>query len=317
LGGWLILERWMTPSLFAGTSAEDEYTFMQTDGAAEKVRRHRETFITEADFVWLKRHNIEAVRIPVGYWLLNGDKPYSGGIEYLDWAVAMSEKYSLKVVIDLHGLPGSQNGYDHSGRAGKAEWFDDESYRAGSLDIIARFAERYKAHASLWGIQIINEPRLSVSRVGKVLSFYHRAYRSLTTILPAHVHIIVSDGFIPRILSWVLPRSMSRLMLDVHLYHMTTPLAQYRSLRWFFKKTQRRASFIRRLQKRHPVIIGEWSSVLRHTTTQKMKKNEEATAVRKYVALQRTAYDSAHAWFYWNYKTEHPGVWSYRTIAET
>lgn len=35
LGGWLLLERWMSPSLFAGTDAVDEYTLMQAGCSQE------------------------------------------------------------------------------------------------------------------------------------------------------------------------------------------------------------------------------------------------------------------------------------------
>ncbi len=75
-GGWLVLERWMTPSLFAGTDAVDEYTFMQTPSAREKVREHQKNFIRESDFKWLHANGVQAVRIPVGYWALEGDAPY-------------------------------------------------------------------------------------------------------------------------------------------------------------------------------------------------------------------------------------------------
>ena len=35
LGGWLVLERWMTPSVFAGTDATNEYELSKTtDGQA-------------------------------------------------------------------------------------------------------------------------------------------------------------------------------------------------------------------------------------------------------------------------------------------
>ena len=66
LGGWLVLEPWMTPSLFAGTDAKDEYTFMTTPDAAAKLRRHHETFITEDDFAWLGEQGLDLVRLPVG-----------------------------------------------------------------------------------------------------------------------------------------------------------------------------------------------------------------------------------------------------------
>jgi len=33
LGGWLVLEKWMTPKLFEGTTAEDEYSFSFEENA--------------------------------------------------------------------------------------------------------------------------------------------------------------------------------------------------------------------------------------------------------------------------------------------
>jgi len=53
LGGWLVLERWITPSLYADVEAEDEYTFCQMLGrkkASERLKNHRETWIV-ADFI--------------------------------------------------------------------------------------------------------------------------------------------------------------------------------------------------------------------------------------------------------------------------
>ena len=39
LGGWLALEKWITPSLYAGVQAEDEYTLCQTLGKAKAAER--------------------------------------------------------------------------------------------------------------------------------------------------------------------------------------------------------------------------------------------------------------------------------------
>jgi len=40
LGGWLVLEKWITPALFAGTSAEDKAHLWSADIAGSD-RRHR------------------------------------------------------------------------------------------------------------------------------------------------------------------------------------------------------------------------------------------------------------------------------------
>lgn len=56
IGGWLVLEPWITPSIFERTGNEaivDEWTFgeLQDRGAAEAaLRQHWDTFYTEDDF---------------------------------------------------------------------------------------------------------------------------------------------------------------------------------------------------------------------------------------------------------------------------
>jgi glucan 1,3-beta-glucosidase len=65
------------------------------------------------------------VRIPIGFWAydVSGGEPYiQGQAEYLDRAIGWARNHGLKVLIDVHGAPGSQNGYDNSGRRGDAQW---------------------------------------------------------------------------------------------------------------------------------------------------------------------------------------------------
>src|SRR6267142_1718523 len=68
LGGWLVLEKWMVPDVYRGTDAADEYNLCLTlgDKAQERLDHHRETFITAADFKWIKNCGLNAVRLPVG-----------------------------------------------------------------------------------------------------------------------------------------------------------------------------------------------------------------------------------------------------------
>jgi glucan 1,3-beta-glucosidase len=65
------------------------------------------------------------VRIPIGYWAydISAGEPYhQGQVQYLDNAIGWARNHGLKVLIDLHGAPGSQNGYDNSGHRGSATW---------------------------------------------------------------------------------------------------------------------------------------------------------------------------------------------------
>lgn len=59
------------------------------------------------------------VRLPVGFYAYdNSNTPYvSGSAQYVDQAINWARQTGLKVMIDLHGAPGSKNGWEHSGHA--------------------------------------------------------------------------------------------------------------------------------------------------------------------------------------------------------
>lgn len=305
----------MTPSVFVGTAAIDEWTFMGTPGAREKIDEHRRTFITEEDFQWLAEHGVNAVRIPVGYWVLEGDGPYVSGVRYLDWAMDMADKYKLRVLIDVHGLPGSQNGNDHTGRVGKARWYQESRFRERSVAAVAAIARRYRDRVPLWGVQVINEPRTELL-YWKLRRYYRRAYQELAQILRPETALVISDAFTPRLLSGTLRATTHPVILDVHLYHMATPFARSRSVEWFFRKTKRRQQLLELLSQKQPVIIGEWSGVISHETLRHIPKDQHDALFAAYVALQQEVYSVTRGWFYWSYKTEGPDQWNFRAQVE-
>src|SRR5579862_2118100 len=96
LGGWLVLEKWIAPSVYAGVDAEDEYTLCQTLGKAKasaRLKQHRETWITDDDFKWLAARGIGAVRVPVGYWVAEENPPFISGAETLEWALRTAKAH--------------------------------------------------------------------------------------------------------------------------------------------------------------------------------------------------------------------------------
>ena len=318
LGGWLIVEQWMTPSVFRDIDdAHDEYTLSQTEKGRERIRRHRQTFIQESDFVWLAAHGVELVRIPFGYWLFRDTDDYVGGLEELDWAMRMAEKYNIKVLLDLHALPGSQNGNDHSGRIGEARWFDEAKLRRESLLICVEAAERYKKSPILWGFEVINEPNFSWRTQWSLRKYYYRAHRKVLKILPDSVYVIFSDAFRPWLLVGALrdnPRQ--RVAMDIHWYSFGVNWKHQSSLDAYYKKVRKRVRTLKWLQKVHPVIIGEWSMTLARESYDKLGDQTLQAAERDHLHVQLEAYQSALAHIYWSYKVEAPGGWNYQDIVE-
>jgi glucan 1,3-beta-glucosidase len=111
LGGWLVTEPWITPSLYerAGDGAIDEYTLCQTlgrDAALSLLSAHWASWITAGDLANIAAAGMNHVRIPIGYWSVapvDGDPYVQGALDYLDQAIGWAGGAGLKVLIDLHG----------------------------------------------------------------------------------------------------------------------------------------------------------------------------------------------------------------------
>ena len=167
LGNWLVLEKWMNPALFEGTTAEDEYWLprqLSKEVYEARIKIHRSEYITERDFVTIKSWGLDAVRIPVPYFIFGDREPFIGCIEDLDKAFNWAEKYGLKILIDLHTAPDGQNGSDNGGICGVCKWAQNPEEVEFVHTVLERLAQRYGHREGLWGIELINEPALQGDR---------------------------------------------------------------------------------------------------------------------------------------------------------
>jgi len=315
LGGWLLVERWMNPTLFKGTDAEDEYSLMQTKDGATRIEAHRKSFITEEDWKWLAAHKITHVRLPVGYWALQDDAPYTNVTKHLDWAFAMAEKYKINILLDLHALKGSQNGTIHSGKIGAVKW---RAYEQDSLDALEELAIRYRNSSALWGIEIINEPKVLGNYIA-LLRYYRDAYKLLRGIVRHGTYTVFQDGFVPLLFSGALwSRKNYPVIMDTHFYLAVPQLFSWMTPRQYDRF--RRALFGGALLLtiwRQPVIVGEWSSILPQPMFNRVPQDEHYAMLAATIQRQRRAYRHAMGRFYWNYKTEGEGMYNYRSLVET
>lgn len=220
LGNWLVLEKWMKPGIFAASGEADEIWLHRSTESAELealLTRHRDTYITEADFRNIAAHGCNLVRIPVPYFIFGDVSGHPGCIEYLDRAFDWAERTGLKILIDLHTVPGSQNGFDNGGLTGVVRWHHSPRAVAYALNVLACLARRYRDRAALFGIEVLNEPidwltyaTSSSSRQAKdsfearrsgpipmvfLKRFYRESYRRLRPILAENQVIVFHDGF--------------------------------------------------------------------------------------------------------------------------
>lgn len=320
LGGWLVLEKWITPSLFKDLNAADESSFCTElgDKKVEVLDKHRKQFITGQDFKWIQECGLNAVRIPVGHWILGDTEPYVGNIEYLDFAFEMAEKYELKIIIDLHAAPGSQNGYDHSGIIGKIEWHKNSYYIERTIEVIAKLSERYAKHANLAGIELMNEPSNSIPKK-ILLNFYLMAIEQVRKYCEDSVLIVISDAFSPNVWSTELTGdTYKNITLDMHLYQCFDSRDKKLDIdKHVYKADHEWSQLITRINRHRPVIIGEWSLGLDETTFEGMNGTERKQAIKDYATAQLVSFNQSFGWFFWTYKTQNRDNWNFRHCVET
>jgi glucan 1,3-beta-glucosidase len=143
IGGWMVLEPWITPSLFyrwlGKTKSEgiavDSWTFCEQLGPVEGnkvMRAHWDAWLTEEHIQKLAERDVEIVRLPIGDWTTTAYGPYigcmDGAREKITWFLDTCAKYNIKVLLDVHALKDSQNGFDNSGKAGDIIWSDETHF---------------------------------------------------------------------------------------------------------------------------------------------------------------------------------------------
>jgi glucan 1,3-beta-glucosidase len=317
LGGWLALEKWITPSVYAGVRAEDEYTLCQELGKARAVARlkqHRETWITAGDFKWMAAHGLSAVRIPVGYAVAEENPPFISGMETLDWAIRTASAHGIGVLLDLHGVPGSQNGWDHSGRQGQLGWHTSKENIDHSLRIVTDLAARCKGYDNLLGFELLNEPRWDVP-LEIIKTFYREAYQRVRQhIGKERGAVVIHDAFRP--LQWaefMREPDYANVILDTHPYQCFTDEDRKRDLHAQVEfALLERKKLLDGMKRQLPCVVGEWSCALPPQSLAGRDGFALDAAMRAFGDAQLINYDTTRGWFFWTYKTEEGGAWSFR-----
>jgi len=347
LGGWLVLEKWMKPSLFEGLVATDETTWCAELGrdAGPRLRAHWDSWITRDDFLWLAERGVNAVRIPVGHWILGPpypwhrsygthDQPFvEGGIEVLDRALGWAAETGLTVIVDLHCAPGCQNGFDNGGIKDVCEWHTRGEYVDFTVALLGRLARRYRSAPALHAIQLLNEPRWDVP-TPLLEEFYRRAYAAVRAHCPAdELAIVIHDGFRPH-QEWIplfRDAGFENVLFDVHRYQCFDRADLDMDIHAHLHKAgmlwKDEALEIQR-DLGVPGIAGEWSLGLDlrvvslwapgpyNHALEHMDRFQEDTALRGYAAAQLLAFEHYLGWFFWSYRTETTPGWSFRDGVE-
>lgn len=337
LGSWLVIEKWMVPSLFEGLKAEDETSYCVELGeqAAPRLKHHWDTFITRADFAWIAERGLNAVRIPLGHWLFGNDYPYhraygenrypfvEGGLAILDQAFDWAEEFGLNIVLDLHAAPGCQNGFDNGGIKDVCEWHTEPAYIGHTLSVLERLAQRYHQRPALYGIQTLNEPRWDIP-TDLLKKFHTDAYQRIRAYCPAEkVAVVFHDGFRPytEYSGFMTNPEFANVIYDIHRYQCFVQEDIDLDIPGHIAKSavewKHEADAINH-DRGISTVVGEWSLGLdlRAVLLNGLDDFQCDVAYRAHGGAQLTTFEKYRGWFFWSYKTETAPGWSFRDCVE-
>ncbi|KAJ5929164.1 CAZyme family GH5 [Penicillium verhagenii] len=351
LGGWLVLEPWITPSIFdgAGDAAVDEWslcTVLGSDQCRSVLAQHWSTFISQDDFNEIAATGMNHVRIPVGYWALerlDGDPYVDGQLEYLDRAITWARAAGLKVMVDLHGAPGSQNGFDNSGKRGSIGWQQTPGNIDNTKSALRALAKRYAGDTDVVSaIEALNEPSIPGGVNEDQLKQYYYDAWGVAREVSQDTTVVLHDGFMPTE-SWNGFMSESTgvwyVMMDTHHYEVfdSSLLAM---------DVKAHASNVCNFVDQHVLhsdkwtIVGEWTGAMtdcakylngkgvgsrydgsydgstkigecdgKSTGTVEGLAQSDRDNLRQFIEAQLDAFEKGSGWLYWTWKTEGAPEW--------
>jgi len=246
LGSYFVLEPYINPSMFyqfIGLNnyvVSDSFTFCQYLGpyeANKQLINHWNNWITFDKLAKIKSYGINTLRIPISDWMFvpysvfdikqNNIRCYDKSIYYLDKLFDYADQLNLNILLDIHALKDSQNGFDNSGQAKNiithkknnilyfdhwnhrsADWIGDYNLTTKKYDninynniqftlrIVEIILNRYENKKSFWGLEPINEP-WEFTPINELKRFYKEVYNIFIRKNLKHKNLIFHDSFRP------------------------------------------------------------------------------------------------------------------------
>ncbi|CAD6587583.1 MAG: hypothetical protein CYPHOPRED_003968 [Cyphobasidiales sp. Tagirdzhanova-0007] len=239
IGGWLVLEPFIVPGVFEPYEndtepAVDEYTLMGKWGAnaTTLLTQHYETFVTEQDFARIAGAGMSWVRVALPFWAIETieGEPFVEGVAwtYFLKAVTWARKYGLRINLDLHTMPGSQNGWNHSGKLGSVNFLNSTNAIFNAqrglnyIRTLAEFISQPQYSNVIPMFSIVNEPQVDTIGNQTIREFYLEAYNIIRNITGIGAgkgpFISLHDGF-QGFGTWAgFMEGADRIALDQHDY---------------------------------------------------------------------------------------------------
>lgn len=142
-------------------------------GGLDQLEEHYRTFITERDIAQIAGAGLNWVRLPVPFWAIETwpGEPFLEKVcwQYILKVFAWCRKYGIRIKLDLHAVPGSQNVWNHSGKEGQQNFLNgvmglaNAERTLGYIRVFTEFISQpeYRNVVPMFGV--MNEPQATTT----------------------------------------------------------------------------------------------------------------------------------------------------------
>lgn len=247
-------------------------------------------------------------------------------------------KFSRANQADYSLAPGSQNGFDNSGRLGDVAWQQGDTV-AATIKALEALSSRYKSDTDVvTAIELLNEPLGPKLNLDGVKSFYQDGYKTVTGN-SGDFAVCIHDAF-QDVQSWngFMTEGYSNTMLDTHIYQIFNNDQVSLSPDAHNSAACGMASKLAGTDKW--TIVGEWTGAQtdcakwlngygkgarydgtfegsskvgscdgKYTGTVENLSDDDKKNLKSFIAAQVAAYESHTGWIFWTWKTESAPEW--------
>ncbi|QGA15346.1 hypothetical protein EYB26_003003 [Talaromyces marneffei] len=333
LGSLFVFEPWLAESAWSsigcsGQNSEfDCVSALGQETANTNFADHWGSWIVENDIATMSSYGLNAIRIPVGYWMRE-DIVYSdsehfpqGALSYLEQICGWASDYGFYIIIDLHGAPGAQVAHNaDTGQYAPTPGFYVDYQFERALKFLEWMTTQIHSSDSFRNVGmlgIVNEPVQDSSQVGTMRSTYYpdafsrirAAERALGITANNELHIQMMNNL------WG-SGDPTEYLTDNYF----AAYDDHRYVKWDTSVAVSQDNYISTSCNDNrggntPTIISEWSlSVpdnVQDTAGWDPSTNKDFYA--KWFVAQVITYEKQDGWLFWSWKSELGDYrWSYQ-----
>ncbi|KAI3404560.2 EXG3 [Candida oxycetoniae] len=342
-GSSFVLEKWIFHDLFAETGGDTELDAVSSlvakngvNDTRSKFENHWNNFVTSEDWSWLADNQVTSIRLPIGYWHVDGGS-FTSGFKFEKfkqvysnaWTI-IKQKYvevalqnKISVIIDIHGLPGGANNAGHSGESGSGDFWSDEKAQVSMAKMMGWIANDLKSYENIAGIQVDNEA--GFANPAKKQETYYAACISEIRKNNKQVPVIISDGWWPdQWVKWVQDEQGDDgyigVVIDDHVYRCFSDADKAKSPQQIIDDLN--GDVLTNLTDNGSgadLMVGEWSCVLDTQSWEKAGGSNRDDEVKKYGQTQCKLFNErACGSYFWTFKFQsgNGGEWDFKTMTD-